>query len=397
MYNVHSVLQANMSTSEFASASPYSQGKQIPHITDFKHKEYLLNAGLHTLSNKYAVNVPEDLKVVNVALFALGRAGSFHLTNIMKSSRICLKYLVESDTDKLLRAKAEWRLPESVLLFPDEADRVFQDPSVHGVIIATPTFMHKDLIIRGLSAGKAVFCEKPIAEDIKGTRQCYEVAEKVGKPLMCGFNRRFDPSFSHLRDQVLLGVVGQVQLVKTVARDSPLPSIEYLKISGGIFHDCAVHDVDLICWVTGEYPTHVFASATAFIPEVAAINDHDTVAFTMKFPSGTISMTDLSRYAAYGYDQRLEVFGPKGMVASGNERPYQMTTSTVQGESQPPILHSFPSRYYDGYINELNHFCDVIQGLVDLQLSGENTLKVSTIATALEESAATGQMIEIKY
>ena len=78
-------------------------------------------------------------------------------------------------------------------------------------------------------------------------------------------------------------------------------------VAGGIFHDCAVHDIDLICWVMGDYPTHVFASASAFIPEIAAINDYDTVAFTMRFSSGAISMTDLSRNAVYGYDQRIEV------------------------------------------------------------------------------------------
>lgn len=386
-----------MSTVKFAAPSPYSQGKQTAHITDFKHHGYVVGAGLDTVKSKYTETVPEDLKVINVALFALGRAGSIHLTNLMRNSRFYLKYVVEADRRKLLRVQAEWRLPNTALLSPDEAEKVFQDPSIHGIIIATPTFLHKDLVIRGLSTGKAIFCEKPIAEDTEGIKHCYEMAHKVGKPILCGFNRRFDPSFCYLRDQVQAGTVGQVHMIKTVARDSPLPSVEYLKISGGIFHDCAVHDVDLICWVIGEYPTHVFASATAFIPEVAEMNDYDTVAFTMKFPSGAISMTDLSRFAAYGYDQRLEVFGPKGMVASGNERPYLMTTSTAQGESQPPLLYSFPSRYYDGYINELNHFCDVIQGLDDLQLPGENTLKVSTITTALEKSAATGQMIEVKY
>ncbi|KAK3855208.1 hypothetical protein Pcinc_038376 [Petrolisthes cinctipes] len=386
-----------MTTVKFATCSPYKQTKQQHHITDFKHKEFLVGSGQDKHVKTYNKEVPEDLKVINVALFALGRAGSIHLTNVMKNSRLNIKYLVESDRGKLERVQKEWRLPDSVLLSPHQDQKVFSDPSVHGIIIATPTYLHKDLVTRGLKAKKAVFCEKPIADDLEDTRMCYQLAKEMNQPLLCAFNRRFDPSFSQLRRKVQDGEVGQVHLVKTVARDSPVPSIEYIKVSGGIFHDCAVHDIDLVCWVLGEYPTHVFASAFAFIPEIAAVNDHDTVGFTMKFASGTISMTDISRNAVYGYDQRLEVFGPKGMVSCSNERPYPLVTSTVHGQSEPPLLYSFPSRYYQSYINELDHFCDVIQGLSDLSIPGDNTLKITRIASALAESAATGQMVEIMY
>lgn len=387
-----------MATVKFAeTTSPYNCGKQVAHVTDYKHQGYLIGAGLTTAVKKYNNPVQEDLKVVNVALFALGRAGSIHLNNIMSSQRTNLKYIVEPDTKKLQKVGGEWRLSKDQLLSPEQDEIVFKDPSVHGIIIATPTFMHKGLVMRGLKAGKAVFCEKPVAENFEDTKLCYQLAEQVGRPLLCAFNRRFDPSFCHLREEVHKGTVGQVHMVKTVARDSPLPSIDYLKISGGIFHDCAVHDIDLTCWVLGEYPTHVFASATTFLPEVAALNDHDTVAFTMKFPSGALSMTDISRNAAYGYDQRLEVFGPKGMVSAGNERPFPMTTSTAQGETRPPVYHSFPSRYHQGYIRELDHFCDVIQGLDDLSVNGDNTLRVSTIASTLEKSVVSGKMERVVY
>lgn len=108
-----------------------------------------------------------------------------------------------------------------------------------------------------MKAKKAVFCEKPIAENSPNTLTCYETAKKVGKPLFCAFNRRFDPSYSTVRDRVRSGEVGHVHVIKTVSRDSPLPSIDYLRISGGIFHDCMVHDIDIITWVLGEYPIKV--------------------------------------------------------------------------------------------------------------------------------------------
>jgi len=108
-----------------------------------------------------------------------------------------------------------------------------------------------------LKAKKAVFCEKPVAENQLDTAKCYEMAEKIGTPLFCAFNRRFDPSYSEVRDRVRRGEVGHVHMIKTVSRDSPLPTIEYLEISGGIFHDCLVHDIDIITWVLGEYPDKV--------------------------------------------------------------------------------------------------------------------------------------------
>lgn len=123
--------------------------------------------------------------------------------------------------------------------------------------MASPTYTHEDIIIKALEAKKAVFCEKPIAENISDTAKCYEIAKKFGKPLFCAFNRRFDPSYSNVRDRVRNGEVGHVHTIKTVSRDSPLPTIEYLKLSGGIFHDCLVHDIDMVTWVLGEYPDKV--------------------------------------------------------------------------------------------------------------------------------------------
>lgn len=128
---------------------------------------------------------------------------------------------------------------------------------VDAVVVSSPTFTHEDIVIKALQARKAVFCEKPIAENRANTANCYEMAKKVGRPLFCAFNRRFDPSYSAVRDKVRKGEVGHVHMIKTVSRDSPLPTIDYLKASGGVFHDCMVHDIDMITWILGEYPDKV--------------------------------------------------------------------------------------------------------------------------------------------
>ena len=182
-----------------------------------------------------------------------------------------------------------------------------KDPEVDGVVVATPTDSHEYLVRKALQAHKAVFCEKPVATDLSRIKECYILAEEVGRPLFCAFNRRFDVSMSRLQSQVRDGAIGKVYQIKATSRDSPLPSMAYLKISNGIFHDCAVHDVDMACWVVGERPVSVFAQGSAFDPEIGAIGDVDTAAIVLKFPSGVLASIDISRHSQYGYDQRLEV------------------------------------------------------------------------------------------
>ena len=173
-------------------------------------------------------------------------------------------------------------------------------------MVATPTFTHEEFVCGALAKGKAVFSEKPLAETEEGTAKCYNLAKEKGAILFCAFNRRFDPSFastynrvrkgrlhiklcklSHL-SSILTGELGHIHVAKTTSRDSPLPSIGYLKISGGIFHDCAVHDIDLITWIMGELPVEVYSNSNARIPEIKALNDFDNVSINMKFKSGML-------------------------------------------------------------------------------------------------------------
>ncbi|KMQ88297.1 putative oxidoreductase yrbe-like protein [Lasius niger] len=224
------------------------------------------------------------------------------------------------------------------------------------------------------------------------------MAEKIGKPLFCAFNRRFDPSYSEVRDRVRRGEVGHVHTIKTVSRDCPLPTIEYLKLSGGIFHDCLVHDIDMITWVLGEYPDKISALVDANIPEIKAIGDFDTVAVTLHFPSGTIGMIDLSRNSTYGYDQRLEVFGPRGVVQAENEQPNSVRRQyDLQGSVTAPIWYSFASRFMNGYRREFDHFVDVVHGKAKSLVRFKEILAVSKIATACEESARTGKIMDLNW
>ncbi len=163
-----------------------------------------------------------------------------------------------------------------------------------------------------------------------------------------------------------------------------------------MFHDCAIHDIDLIMWIVGEKPEAVTAQAHAFRKEIADINDVDTVAITLKFPSGVLALIDLSRFAAYGYDQRLEAFGDAGMLQSKNQNTTSVCQSDARGISDDVIMYSFPQRYARAYENELNHFLNVIEG-DDVLISKNDVLAASRVAQACEDSHKTGQSIKLDW
>jgi len=185
--------------------------------------------------------------------------------------------------------------------------------------------------------------------------------------------------------------------VKTISRDNPVPTLAYLKISGRIFHDCGSHDIDLCRWITNENPTEVYTVASAFNKDIKALDDWDTVLITLKFPSGTLGSIDLSRKACYGYDQRMEVLGDKGMVQSMNKQPTTAIVSTESGIHTDPFCYSFPQRYVEAYAKELDHFVDVMLGKVKPKLTHEDARAVAIIADAAEESCKLGQPVKIKY
>jgi len=330
-----------------------------------------------------------------VAVFGLGRAGMIHVSNILGNCRCRLLYLVDLDESKMQQVIENYNLDDVTSATPDQADKVFNDPKVDAVVVSAPTFEHEKIVKGALRRGKAVFCEKPISESEAGTVECYDEAEKARRPLICSFNRRFDPSIRQLRNRVKAGEIGGVYSVHSVARDHPFPSIDYLRISGGIFHDCVVHDLDLICWVLGEYPVEIYTQAHCHDMDIAALGDVDTVAITLKFPSNVIGVIDASRHASYGYDQRIEVFGKEGMLVSENQRATNLTKYEAKGTRNDPLLYSFPQRYADSYKLALEHFLNVIEGKEEMEITRHNTCRISQLATLCENSYKLGKAIKI--
>ncbi|EDO37814.1 predicted protein [Nematostella vectensis] len=329
---------------------------------------------------------------VGIALFALGRAGMIHAGNLIANSRAELKYIIEEDTLRAEKYLQERKTHAKVLQFC-EASVALSDPSVKAVLVCTPTPLHEQCVLMALRAGKAVFCEKPLSRSIDGTALCYNEAEKAGLPLFCAFNRRFDPGIRSIIKSVLGGKIGRVHMIKQTSRDASPPSYEYVKSSGGIFHDSAVHDLDVTLTIAGEAPLTIHAVGSSFVPHIKKAGDVDSVVITLKFPSGALAQIDLDRSSPCGYDQRLEVLGESGMLQNGNKRANEVTVFTSAGNTQSPILGSFAERYAESYERELEHFLDVVLGKAVCEVTRKSVLLASEVATACQESLVTGRVM----
>eukprot|EP00117_Sycon_ciliatum_P029825 scpid68075/ scgid23656/ Uncharacterized oxidoreductase YrbE len=320
-----------------------------------------------------------------VALFGVGRAGTIHFTNIIQRRRLDLLYLVDvfpERGEQLLEKNFMSADQTKVIPFQD-CQQVFDDKNVAFVVVTTPTDQHEEIVRRALDSGKAVFCEKPIALDRSVADQLYEKAESHSIPLYCAFQRRFDPNMSRIHDEVRGGKYGEVEMITTFSRDGQLAPMDYYRQSGGIFVDCAVHDIDMVCWIANEKPDSVFVRGTARHPEIKAMGDVDSVAIILTFPSGVLATIHLSRHSTYNYDQRLEVKCTQGLLQCGNVSPD--IVQCFQSEAIKSTLphESFPQRYAEAYAAELDHFIDVLSGSVPrISVTREDVRWVSEIATA---------------
>jgi myo-inositol 2-dehydrogenase/D-chiro-inositol 1-dehydrogenase len=287
-----------------------------------------------------------ERKRARLVLVGTGRIGTVHMNNIFSLTRAVMVGVCEVLGDR----KVEYANKIGCKGYATINEALEDDSNpFDGVLVCTPTQTHYEVVKTSLLGGKHVFCEKPISLNLQESDECYEIAKAKGLFLLCAFQRRYDPNFMKVKDVVSKGGVGTLQKVRTVSRDNPVPSIEYLKSSGGIYHDCLSHDIDLIRWVTGKEPVEVFSYATNFIDAIKNIDDFDNVDCILKFENGIIGNIDVSRKAVYGYDQTITCLGDKGMVTADNRQPTTVVHSTETGITRDPNCYSFPTRYPEAY------------------------------------------------
>ena len=275
-------------------------------------------------------------------------------------------------------------------------DAIVEGADVDAVMICTPTDTHADLIERAITAGKAVFCEKPVDLSTARVRQCLERIAPANRPLMIAFNRRFDPSFANVAARVRAGEIGEVEIVTVISKDPAPPPVSYIERSGGLFRDMTIHDFDMARFLLGEEPVEVFAHASNLVdPAIGAAGDVDTAVITMKTATGKVAQIVNSRRAAYGYDQRIEVHGSKGMLRAANHTQTSVELGTAAGFSTDPALPFFLERYEAAYRLELDAFIRAVETGTAPSPSGEDGLKAIMIADAVLESATTGKPVRV--
>ena len=330
--------------------------------------------------------------MVRFALLGAGRIGAMHGANIAatRRARLAAVYDVHRPTAEKVAAAHGARAADSVAAALAEAD---------AVLIASSTDTHVDLITAAAKAGKPILCEKPIDLDIARVEQCRRAIAELGVPVQIGFNRRYDPSHRALRDAVRGGEIGQLELLLITSRDPSLASMAYMRVSGGIFRDMTIHDFDFARYVLGEEPIEVYATGSVMVEQgLEQLNDVDTAMVVMKAPSGALVHIDNSRRAVYGYDQRIEAFGSRGMVQSANWRPTTLRRYGAQRTAaQDPLLHFFIERYAQAYVDELNEFIDVVENGLQPSVGFEDGRRALIIANAAWESLRSGRAVTISY
>ncbi len=241
-----------------------------------------------------------------------------------------------------------------------------------------------------------MLCEKPLDLDRKRAEACLAVAEKAGIPLMLGFNRRFDPNFAKLQQQLRAGRIGKLEMLTITSRDPGPPPLDYVRISGGLFRDMMIHDFDMARWLLGEEPVSVFAAASSLVdPAIGAAGDVDTAVVTLKTASGTLCQITNSRRATYGYDQRIEALGSGGMLRAGNVVESTLEFAGEGGVVSEKPLHFFLERYAAAYRHELDHFIEAVEERKAPMVGGKDGVRALVLAEAALESSKSGRAVGV--
>jgi myo-inositol 2-dehydrogenase/D-chiro-inositol 1-dehydrogenase len=322
-----------------------------------------------------------------IALFGAGRIGAIHAANAAAHPGLTLKYVVDPVADAAQRLAAPFGAQVA------SAAAALADPEVAGVIVASSTDTHLDHCLAAAAAGKAIFCEKPIDLDLARARAAAPALEDAR--LLLGFNRRFDPNFQALKAQLDAGVVGALETLNIVSHDPAPPPIAYVKVSGGLFRDMAIHDFDTARWLLGETPTQVFASASALVdPAIGAAGDVDTAKTLLRTASGKLCLISNSRRSGYGYDQRIEAFGSAGMVRAGNVTETTLEAWTDAGAARGPLQSFFLDRYAEAYRLEMAHFAEVLAGAAP-KVGYDDGVAALALAEAAAQSVRTGRPVAV--
>ncbi len=332
--------------------------------------------------------------MLKIGIIGLGRIGKVHMTSIC--TRIPeAKIIIAADpflNDEMIDFAKEFGIEN----LTKDYKEVLNNKEVDAVLICSSTDTHADISAEAIELGKHVFCEKPVDHSIAKINKVKEALEENPVKFQVGFNRRYDHNFAAIRKAVLDGKVGDVHVTKITSRDPNPPSAEYAAVSGGMLLDMTIHDFDMVRFLTGAEPVSIYVEPAVLVDKaIGEAGDIDTAIITIKMSDGSIAMIDNSRKAIYGYDQRAEVFGSGGMVASKNDSESTVVISDENGVVGEKPLYFFLERYMDSFTLEVKEFIDAVINDKEIKTGIDAGLKSIEMALAGNISIKEKRVVEI--
>ena len=323
---------------------------------------------------------------IHVGLLGAGRIAAVHAKTIAAHPGSTLAAVSDFIPEASAKLAAEYGAAART------TEEIIADPAIDAVLIATPTDTHSDLIEAATAAGKAVLCEKPVDLSLARAQACAETARATGRPVMIGFNRRFDPSFGALKAALDAGRIGKAELLSITSFDPAPPPLSYVKVSGGLFRDMMIHDFDMARFIMGATPVSVSATGSALVdPAIGAAGDVDTAVATLRFADDRIAVIRNSRRAAYGYDQRIELLGSEGMLQAENVLENTVITSNAQGVTGAKPTYFFLERYTQAFAAEWAAFVAALVDDAPMPVTLADGVAALAMAEAATRSAQSGR------
>ncbi|MBT5395550.1 MAG: inositol 2-dehydrogenase [Flavobacteriaceae bacterium] len=322
--------------------------------------------------------------MIKIGIVGLGRIGKVHLFNIQQLISGASVIAACSRSEKSL----EYAKKHSVKGLFTSFDDMLSEGGIDAVIIASPTALHFEHLKLAIAAGKHIFCEKPIDLSIENVKEIKSLLDANPVKFMVGFNRRYDPNVLKIKKELNEGRLGAPQSVKIISRDPGPPPMEYIKTSGGLFLDMAIHDFDLARYLMNSEITEVYSTASIFgdLP-LETVEDVDTAVTILKFKNKGFATIENSRNSTYGYDQRIEVFGEKGLLSAQNKSDDSVYFANNSGFHRPKPVGFFIERYKESYINILDSFVQCLEQNKDLELTFQDGLQSLAISLAAKKSS----------
>ncbi len=330
---------------------------------------------------------------VKFGVIGTGRIGRLHVENL---TNLVPEAEVVAVADPYIDSAREWAEAIGVKGIYQNYQDLLADAEVEAVIVASSTDTHAEISIAAAKVGKQIFCEKPVDRDIERIKEVLAAVEEAGVLFQVGFNRRFDHNFKKVADVVKSGAIGEPHIIKITSRDPAPPPVEYIKVSGGLFNDMMIHDFDMVRYLSGSDVVEVTAKGAVLVdPAIGDAGDIDTAIVTLKMANGALGVIDNSRQAVYGYDQRVEVFGSKGIAKAENDKPTTVEVSTVENVTTDKIPYFFLDRYTGAFVDQFKYFIAAVRGEEKLMVDGIDGLRSVEIAEAATRSLKEGRTISL--